>query len=257
MGFSDEVTVMLADGEHPEHVANLHLGERRITAEADHELLAAIPQRRTNRRAFMQRPVAAAATDAMRTAAADEGATLVRLDPTKKRELGHLIDEADRLQLGDPAFRAELSSWLTTFGSRRRDGIPFVEKEYGSALPFTVMHSLRSPTLGSELGELEAQHVVGAPVVFVLGTPSDDPTDWLACGQALEAVLLRATALGLSASFVNQVLELPELRGRVAELLPEIGYPQMVLRIGYAAEPVRHAAPRRELADVLEVVRAG
>jgi hypothetical protein len=53
---------------------------------------------------------------------------------------------------------------------------------------------------------------------------------------------------------LNQVLELPELRGRAASLLDRKGYPQMVLRLGYPEEPIHHAVPRRNLDDVLLVV---
>ena len=94
----------------------------------------------------------------------------------------------------------------------------------------------------------------GAPAVIVLGTPKDDVTSWLACGQAIEAVLLHATARGLSAAFLNQVLEIPGLRARVANIVPDVGYPQMVLRIGVPAEPIERRAPRRNIADVIEVV---
>ena len=253
-GFTDEVTAVLVDGEHPSHLATLRLGAPHVTTDLDHTLKAAIPLRRTNRRAFLKRPVAARETEVMALAAADEGATIVRLDPARKRELGLLIDFADRAQFGNPAFRAELASWLTPFGSRRRDGIPFVEKEYGSALPFTVMRALRSPSLGAEFGAMEEELVLGAPVVFVIGTTDDHMRQWLACGQALQAVLLRATSIGLSASFLNQVLEIPELRGEVAQLLPDVPYPQMVLRIGVPDEPVRHPAPRRDVDEVLEIV---
>ncbi|CAN5881553.1 nitroreductase family protein [soil metagenome] len=254
MGFEDEVTVMFADGQHPAHVASLHLGASHPASELDHVLMGAIGKRRTNRRAFLPRPVASAITEAFAEAAAREGATMVRLEPGHKKQLAQLIDHADRIQYGDPAFRKELAHWLTARGSLRKDGIPFVEKEYGSGMPFAVMRSLRSPTLGDEVGKIEDELVNGAPVVIVLGTAGDDAADWLACGQALQAVLLHATSLGLSAAFLNQVLEIPGSRGRVAELVPTVGYPHMVLRIGVPAEPVQHVAPRRSLDDVLTIV---
>jgi hypothetical protein len=255
-GFVDDVTVNLADSQDPYLLATLRLGTPHITTDLEHELVAAIPNRRTNRRPFLPRPVALDVTDAMIEAAAAEGATMVRLDPEQKHQLGHLIDEADRLQYGDPAFRAELAHWLRPTGSRKHDGIPFVEKEYGSALPFTVMRALRSPGIGDQFGALEDSLVQGAPVVAVIGTISDDPADWLDCGQALEAVLLRATALGMSAAFFNQVLEIPGLRNQVTNLVPQIGSPQMVFRLGYPEDAVHHPAPRRDLSDVLEVVES-
>jgi nitroreductase len=252
MGWTDDVAVASPRAGDPDYLATLRLGAPHAPTDRDRVLLAAIPERRTNRRAFLPRPIAAAETDLMAAEAAAHGATAVRLDPAGKRVLGALIERADQQQFADPAFRAELASWLVPFGSRRRDGIPFVEKEYGSALPFTVMHALRSPSLGDRFGHLEDERVLGAPVVFVIGTPGDDPAQWLACGEALQAVLLRATALGMAVSFLNQVLELPALRGELAGLVPSIGFPQMILRVGYPAEPIHRAAPRRDLADVLE-----
>lgn len=253
MGYAEVVTdVIYEPGEEPGYVASICLGGHRITTETDHLLMQALPLRRTNRRGFLPRPVPPPYLDALADAAVAEGATLARLDTDAKRALAELVEAADELQLGDPAFRAELSHWLVPFGSRRRDGIPFVEKEYGSPYPFTLMRTLRSPTLGESFGSIEQALVEGAPLVVVLGTPADDRASWLACGQALEAVLLHATAHRLSAAFLNQALEIPDLRARVAELAPAVGYPQMVLRLGIPVEPIHHVAPRRELADVLE-----
>jgi len=253
MGWEDEVTTMLVDSDEPHHLASLHVGAPHVTTDDDHALMQALALRHTNRRAFLNRPVSQADSDTLAAAAAGEGATMIRLDPSQKRGLAALVEHADQLQLANPAFRAELAAWLTPAGSGRRDGIPFVEKEYGSRLPFTLMRTLRSPTLGANFGRMEMSLVESAPLVAVIGTTSDDVSSWLACGQAVEAVLLRATTLGLSAAFLNQVLELPELRGRVAELVPGITYPHMVLRLGVPAEPIAHAAPRRELDDVLEI----
>lgn len=251
MGFGDDVTTMLVDADSPGHLATLRLGAPRITTPEDHTLMQAVTLRRTNRRAFLPRPVPPADVEVLEVAAAAEGATLVRLDPEHKHALAELVEAADELQFGDPAFRHELSQWLIPFGSRRKDGIPFGEKEYGSSLPFALMRAMRSPSLGEKFGTIEESLIEGSPLVVVLGTASDDPASWFACGQALEAVLLHATARGLSAAFLNQVLEIPGSRGRIGELVPGIGYPHMVLRLGVPEEPIHHPAPRRDLSEVL------
>jgi nitroreductase len=253
MGRQDVVTSMFGEPGHPGLLATLRLGAAHAATHHDHALIRAIPLRRTNRRAFEPRPVPDDDVAQLAAAAQREGAWMECLDPVRKQHLCVLVDQADRQQFDDPEFRAELGKWLRPFGSRHKDGIPFVEKEYGSALPFTAVRALRSPTLGAEFGSTEQELVRGSPVVAVLGTSSDDAADWFACGQALQAVLLEATALGLSAAFLNQVLEIPALRGKVAELV-EGTFPHMVLRLGHASEPVHRAAPRRELDEVLEVV---
>ena len=251
MGYRDDVSVMLVDADEPGHLATLRLGERIISGEADRALMHAIALRRTNRKPYLDRPVSSEIADALISTAACNGAWMVRLTPDQKATIAALVDEADRLQFADPAFRHELASWLTPRVTLRRDGIPFVEKEYGSAMPFAVVRALRNPELGEQVGEVEHARTLASPFVVVLGIDSDDPADWLRCGEALEAVLLHATHLGLSAAFLNQCLEVPELRGRVVSAIGRPGYPQMVLRFGYPAEPVDHPAPRRELVDVL------
>ncbi len=253
MGYADQVTVF-PDPQQPDLLATLQLGKQIITDDGDRALMHALPLRRTNRRPFLPRPVALADSDAMIAAAAGDGVWIVRLAPDQKHQVGKLVDRADRLQYRDPAFRIELSSWLTAAGSRRRDGIPFVEKEYGSAMPFSVMRALRSPGLGDSFGRLEEELVRGSPVVMVLGTDGDAPWDWLAAGQALQGLLLDATGLGLAAAFLNQALELPDLRAEVARSVGRAGQPQMILRLGYPEEPIHRAAPRRSLDDVLLIV---
>ena len=234
LGYADETTVMLANVTHPDMLATLHLGEHIITSDTDLALMQAIAARHTNRSAFLPRPVSLADSDRLAAIAAREGAWMVRLAPDAKHVLADIVDESDRTQYASAAFREELVRWpLKTDPSRR---------------------ALRSPDVGRAIGEREEQLVDGAPVIAVFGTPHDDPSEWFACGQAIEAVLLHATAMGLSASFLNQSLELPELRRRIATISDPAGAPHMVLRIGYASAPAR-TSPRRPVDDVLEVAR--
>ena len=252
MGYAGRVATHLVNHDLPVHVATLHLGEPHIVNDTDRTEMVAIGHRMTNRRSFLARPIPEAVIDELALAAASQGATLVRLHPHDKAALARLVDEADRRQLADPVYRDELARWLVPATSLRRDGIPFVEKEYGSSRPFAITRTLRSRHLGEWFGMLEEACIRSAPALVVLGTPRDDGASWLACGQALEAVLLHATTHGLSAAFDNQVLEVRELRARIAAIAPEVGAPQMILRLGFASEPVERAARRRPIDDVLE-----
>ena len=96
------------------------------------------------------------------------------------------------------------------------------------------------------------QILESSPLLVVLGSHTDTPADWLATGQALQRVLLRACASGLQASFLNQPLHLPEFRDKVARLVPEVTMPQLLLRLG---RPRDDLAPvlRRPLEQVLDV----
>jgi hypothetical protein len=91
--------------------------------------------------------------------------------------------------------------------------------------------------------------IEGSPVVALLTTAGDTPSEWLATGQALQRVLLTATAEGIFASYLNPPVEQPRLRPRLAEILGVEGSPQVLLRLGFHA-PVSDT-PRRSLHEVV------
>lgn len=62
-------------------------------------------------------------------------------------------------------------------------------------------------------------------------------------------MLLLATAERLSASFLNQPIEVPALRPELARTLGVAGQPQLLLGLGYGADVP--PTPRRAVEDVL------
>ncbi|NOT28866.1 MAG: nitroreductase, partial [Planctomycetes bacterium] len=87
-----------------------------------------------------------------------------------------------------------------------------------------------------------------SPALALLGTRADEPADWLRTGQALARILLLAQVEGVSASFLNQPIEVPELRSRVRELTGRSGHAQLLLRMGYG--PELRPTPRRPVEEV-------
>ena len=63
MGWFDDVRVADPRSGDPDHLATLEIAVPHDPTPADQAMLAAIPARRTNRRAFLPRPIAAAETD--------------------------------------------------------------------------------------------------------------------------------------------------------------------------------------------------
>jgi hypothetical protein len=235
----------------PSPLARVRVRGTCAPSQRDVAMFDAIPKRRTNRKPFFARPVSRGIALELSALAELEGAWLERLHPRDKLALATIVGEADRAQFASRRFRAELSRWLVPIGSRRADGIPFVKKEYGAALPAGVTFLVRTFDLGKTVASREEALAKGSPALVVLGTEHDEPADWLAAGQAMQAVLLGATTLGLSASFLNQALEREDLRARVAELAGHGPHPQLVLRLGFGP-PIDRATPRRPLEDVLD-----
>ena len=89
---------------------------------------------------------------------------------------------------------------------------------------------------------------------LILATAADERLDWLRGGEAMSAVWLDATARRIAASVISNVIEVPGARALIAGLLAEPGYPQIVLRIGIAAQPTPPpASPRRKPETVIHV----
>ncbi|MDQ1603331.1 MAG: hypothetical protein QOE01_1176 [Actinomycetota bacterium] len=71
--------------------------------------------------------------------------------------------------------------------------------------------------------------------VEILCTEQDEPSDWLAAGQALQQLLLIGTVNWVQARFFTMGLEDPTLRDEVRHAVCGDRYPQVVLELGQAA----------------------
>jgi len=248
-GYDDRVE-LLPDPDEPDLLARIELGEAHAPRYDENLLFWATAKWRTNRHAFAPRPVPQDLLAVLEDAAAAEGALLTILDAESERHtLAELISEADRRQFADRRFRRELAKWVHPSRSRAHDGMPAYALELPAVLSPVAPLALRTFDVGKAVAAHEHKLVDHAPALLVLGTAADTTRDWLAAGQALAHVLLRAAQDEVSASFLNQPVEIPELRPRIADLAGGRGVPQLVLRMGYGAE-IR-PTPRRAVGEVL------
>jgi hypothetical protein len=250
-GFAGDIDV-LPDPADPDLLATVGRGPRRAPRPADHELFDAIGNRHTHRFPFDPRPIPDAVLTQLRQDAEQAGTRLLVVQGEAKQQIATLVARGDRQQLADPRFRTELASWVRSNYTRKPDGMPgyaFGTRSLPSLLgPWVI----RRADIGNRQAAKDEKLAVTAPALLLLTTADDTPSDWLAAGQALGVVLLRAAAGGLAASFLNQPVEVPLLRVPLARLTAPGGQPQLVLRIGYpttGARPTR----RRTVEDVLDV----
>lgn len=214
-------------------------------------LFQAILQRVATREVFADEPLPSDLQQQLVDAVEAEGADAVCVSSVSRRErLAELVAQADRIQFDDPRFRRELASWIHP--RRSADGMPALSSG------LSVLLDLATPLLTSVIrtfdlgGGLAAAHhalAAGSPLLICLATPTDDAPAWLATGQALERLLLVAANAGITASYLNQPIELTALRERLRTMLPTDAVPQLLLRVG-RCKPVPHS-PRRPLADVV------
>ncbi len=201
---------VLPDPDDPDLLARVRLGPRYEETEAERALFGAIPKRRSNRGPFEDRQVPGRLLSALRGAAREEGVRLHTIeDEDAKRAVAELIAEGDRIQLADKRFRRELASWVHPNRTKSRDGIPGFSLGFGDLMSLAGPFVIRTFDTGKGQAAKDRQRAEGSPVLAVLGTGGDATSEWLAAGQALAKVLLRARAEGVWASFLNQPIEVP------------------------------------------------
>jgi nitroreductase len=246
-GYEDEVEV-LPDPHDPDLLARVHLGPDRAETEEERMLFQAIPKRRSNRGPFEDKQVPGKLLSALQAAAWEEGAWLhLVLDKDAKHAIAELIAEGDHIQLADRRFRRELASWVHPNRTRSRDGMPGFAFGFGDLMSLAGPFVIRTFDTGKGQAAKDRQLAEGSPVLAILGTEGEAPPEWLAAGQALARVLLRARAEGVWASFLNQPIEVAELRPRLRDAIGVDGYPQLLFRMGYGSEV--KPTPRRPVEE--------
>jgi len=231
-------------------LARVRLGEERKARSEEEMLFDAIVKRRTNRMPFEPRQIQEKLLTELEAMATEEEAwlSIIHLED-KRHKVADLIAEADRIQMADRRFRRELAAWIHSNRSSTRDGLPGYAFGYGDLASSVATLLVRTFDIGRGQAAKDRELAAGSPVLAVLGTDRDDSSAWLSVGQALSRVLLRACADGVSASFLNQPIEVPELRIKLSEIMDRRGYPQLLLRMGYG--PRIRPTPRRMVAEVL------
>ncbi len=234
----------------PDLLARIGFGDKGKPTAEEELLFKAILKRRTNRMPFDAREVPEKTLSELKEAASNEHAWLeiIRAE-TERNNLADLVAEGDRIQMADPRFRRELAAWIHPNRSVSHDGMPGYALGLGELTSSFAPIVVRTFDMGKGQAAKDRQLATGSPALAVLGTDGDTTQDWLSAGQALDRVLLHARAEDIWASFLNQPIEIPELRPKLRDLLGKKGYPQLLLRMGYAKDV--KPTPRRTAGEVL------
>ena len=258
-GRSAEVA-LLPDDAAPDHLATVRVTGERAATEADAALAEAIGQRHTVRAPFLSRAVPDELVERIQREAGSFGTWVKSIDRAEEEVATvFLISRAEEIEQGDPAYLAELRSWMRT-DPGAVDGVPV------EAVPGGDPHARPSNWLIRDFVAGDREHAdflpagdpdgpppdVERPTVVLMGTDEDDRDDWLEAGRALARVLLLATVAGLAASPLTQALDWPSTRSRLQARLDLVGHPQMLLRMGYPPElPAGAVSGRRPVDEVL------
>lgn len=235
------------DSADPTHLASIEMRPL-VAGELDIMLAAAINRRRTDRRNYGSWPVPGGDIALLGARAARAGVMLRQLDLLP--HLTETVAASVRKHAADIDYLTELSAWSGRYGSRA--GVPAHNTPAPDVHATIPARVFAGPVL---LQPSETPAAEDNAVLLALGTETDDDLARLRAGEATSLVLLSATAMGLATCPVTEPLEIAETREAVREdVFGTSGYPQMMVRIGWAAvnaDPLP-ATPRRPFADVVD-----
>ncbi|WP_338693143.1 nitroreductase family protein [Streptomyces sp. Q6] len=245
------VTRLLPSPDDPELLARVRLAPAVVRGFNGHrsDLYDVIWRRHSSRFPFSEHPVPADVRAELAEAAHASGAALTFPDPAERTVVLRVTAEAEQRNRSDALRGAESRRWVRRDGGAGTpgDGMPrsvLGPQDAREVVPMRDFTARRRPSA------LPARDFERAPAIAVLTTAHDRRADWLRAGQALEHVLLVATAHQLRSSLLHQAMEWPDLRRKVSAAPDHRGHAHMVVRFGYGPEgPV---TPRRSPREVYE-----
>lgn len=239
----------LPDERHPDLLARIQVIGPAPADPAAARLADAIIRRRTDRRTFGERTVSEETLKRLQRQVESQGAHLYLVPDDRVPELAVAVDEAADVEYFDPAYRTELTRW-THRPAWTGDGVP-PSTAVTPALRRVPARNLLpdgSPGLLAGAGGDE-----GAAYVVLFGA-SDRPIDLLRGGEAMSALLLLATAEGVSTAPISEAVEIAWPRHLLARLLSGAGEPYLIVRLGYPdSDEVLPVSPRRQARETIRI----
>ncbi|MFC7245248.1 Acg family FMN-binding oxidoreductase [Catellatospora aurea] len=242
LGWASE-TVLRPNPDDPLHLATIRAVGPRAATPVEQDLYTAVERRHSNRSPFLDTAIPLQTRARLLDAARVEGCWLdLIVGPVAQNMIAELVDTADRILQATPGYRTELAAWIRDQPSP--DGVP---RDAGGPAPEPQDLLTRRDFGGPP--RPPGRDYESEPFIAVLGAYGDTPSDDLQAGQALQRVLLTATASGLATSLMSQPVDVPAIREQMRLGLHRAGSPHILLRAGYAV--AAGTTPRRPVEDVM------
>lgn len=177
------------------------------------------------------------------------------LSEAQKNAVIDYVTRGNVAQLTDRAFRDELVSWIRfNPGDAMRTGDGLSGRTSGQpALPAWVAKLIIGLVLTPQgQAETDATNIRSSSGVAVFVSSHDDKAAWVEAGRAYERFALQATVLDVRTTFINQPIEVRQLRSQFESWLKLDGeHALLMVRFGHG--PTAPFSLRRPIDDVIIV----
>jgi hypothetical protein len=230
---------------------DVDLGRQPGTADP---LFQAIPDRHCARSDYDGPAITPPELALLRKAAEIDGCQLSLITARDRIEqVLRLILAANTAQLLDQAFVAELGSWLR-FNARAAivsgDGLYSACSGNPTGPTWLARILFRLALKPDAENDRAARQVRSSAGLAIFHTDQDDKAHWVQAGRSYQRFALQATALGLRHAFLNQPVEVAQIRPELATLLG-LGTRRTDLVVRFGHGPAMPPALRRPLGSVI------
>jgi len=241
--------------DEPEECLRVRLSE--AANEDTDALFRAIPERQSNRGTYDGQEIVDSDLARLMDANSLDSVTVRAFrvgDPDIEPIIG-FVREGNIAQFNDPAFVAELVSWIRFTRrevSDRQDGLAAVALGFPAVprwLGRWIMQTLVKP--GGEAARQE-KAIRSSSLLLLFIARSNDRQHWVDVGRSFERIALTATSRGIAHAHVNMPCEVEPIRRRLAThlCLDDGEQPLLLIRLGFARKRLP-PSPRRPIDQVV------
>lgn len=201
-------------------------------------LFDSIPVRQNTRTEYDGRPIPASDLDRILSLPIEQGVSLRFVTATNELEtLVEYVNQGNLSQYADAAFVDELIEWLRF---NKKDALVAMDGLYSVCsgnpeVPGWLGRMFVAGTKPGQQADVDAKKLRSSSAAVVIASETEDKSAWVRTGQVYERLALQTTALGIKSAFLNQPIEVSELRSQFQSAVGlGASLPQLLIRFGYA-----------------------
>ena len=229
MGYAPEIT-------YPDHAEFISV---HLTADIPQvsPLFDAIPLRQNTRSEYDGQPIQNNDLDQLRALPLEPGVVLHFTNKQDMETLLEYVNQGNLHQYADNAFLDELIDWLRF---NKKEALASLDGLYSRCsgnpeVPRWLGQMFVAGSKPQEQADTDAKKLRSSSGAVVIASQSEDKPAWVRTGQVYERLALQLTALGIKSAFLNQPIEVADVRGQFQSAIG-LGnaLPQLLVRFGHA-----------------------
>ncbi len=216
-------------------------------------LFSYITSRQTTRNLYNHNSIPSADIEKLKKTESETGVGIrFFMGQNEIRQFSPFIAEANTIQMSIPRFKNELIQWMR-----------FSEKEAMQKGDGLYSACSGMPSMGRIVGSIVLKNFVTAKsenkrllkqlkktaAVALFSSTKDNVENWIKTGMSFQRFALTATKLNINHSYLNLPCQVPEVRDKMMKDLGLVGFPQLLIRLGYSQK--MPFSFRRRINDVI------